>query len=134
MHEGFWKITKKGQKTAKLKEVCRKALQDLKEARQAFSEARQELVTLKGKWDQLDHNHGDPVSGFSQDPEGHCDTQMESGTEGDTDCIARTKRPRPVATSKPSFSTFLGTRLQARGRRTPSVLSDNKSSCQLNSD
>ena len=117
-----------------MKEVCKKALQDLKDARQAFSEARQELVTLKSKWDQLDHNLGDPVPDFSQDPDGPCDTQMDSGTEGDTDCISRTKRPRPVTTSKPSFSTFLGARLQPRGRKTPSVLSDNKSSCQLNSD
>ena len=106
----------------------------MKEARLAFSEARQELVTLKEKWDQLDHNLGDPVSDFSQDPDGQFDTQMESGTEGDTDCGSRSKRPRAAAGSEPSFSTFRGARFHIKGGRTPSVLSDNKSSCQLNSD
>ena len=116
------KITKKQRRLAKLKAQCSAAFQQLKGVRAAYAEARQDLIVLRDQWTQVDVNLGDPPSEISYGPDGPQDTQMDSGSEGDTEGAASLKRPRPGKGFK-SWITSHGS------GKAPSVLSDNRSSC-----
>ena len=64
------KTTKKQQRLVKLKAQCSAALQQLKEVRAAYAEARQDLIVLREQWTQVDVNLGDPPSEISYGPDG----------------------------------------------------------------
>ena len=116
------KITKKQQRLAELKAQCSAAFQQLKDVRAAYAEARQGLIVLPDQWTQVDVNLGDPPSEISYGPDGPQDTQMDSGSEGDTEGAASLKRPRPGKGFK-SWITSHGS------GKAQSVLSDSRSSC-----